>query len=206
MGWWDKVRRTGQREAHAYLVTELPEPGAGPLTPGSDYFRVWLCEMFLAQRSTLLAQWLPPPSVAVSPPSAGRPPVQFTRMLRPQLTETTGGVVLLNYPITDLVPYAAGGLEVDAALFGLQTGNRLDIVVDLLQTVSSLPIPALGPAVAVAQQVATGARDLVADTDGQVHLDLHQGWASAPDEARGQFVPGQSSDGPGLRATYLAAL
>jgi len=201
MGWWDAIRRTGQRDANAYLVMELPEGGSAPLKPGSDYFRVWLCEMFLAQQSTLLAHWLPAASVSVSLTAAGRPPGQFTRMLRPQLTEAGGGVALLNYPITDLVPYAGGVVEVDAALFGLQSGTRLDVVVDVLQTVSNLPIPAVDQAVTIAKQVATGARDLVAGTDGRVHLDLHQGWSSDP----GATLEGAGNSAP-LRGTYLAAL
>jgi hypothetical protein len=110
-------------------------------------------------------------------------------------------VALLNYPITDLIPYGGGVLEIDAALFGLQSGTRLDVVVDVLQAVSNLPIPAIDQAVTVARQVATGARDLVAGTDGQVHLDVHQGWSSAAEDAAGQ-EPG----GNGLRATYIAAL
>jgi hypothetical protein len=92
-------------------------------------------------------------------------------------------------------------LEVDAALFGLQSGTRLDIVVDVLQAVSTLPIPALDQAVTIAKQVATGARDLVAGTDGQVHLDLHQGWSSAADGD-----PGAPGNGSALRGTYVAAL
>lgn len=202
MSWWDAVKRTGQRTANAYVLAELGDAGQPPLRPEEDYFRVWLCEMFLAQQSTLLANWLPAASVSVSLTEAGRPPAQFSRVLRPQLTATDGGVVLLNYPLTELVPYRGGVVEVDAALFGLQSGNRLDIVVDLLQKVSVLPLPALGPAVAIAQQVATGARDLVQGTDGEVHLDLHQGWSSAPDSDDAAAA----NDGNVLRATYVAAL
>ncbi|SEK60144.1 hypothetical protein SAMN04515665_103148 [Blastococcus sp. DSM 46786] len=201
MGWWDAIKRTGQRAANPYLVRELPDESSRPLKADSDYLRVWLCEMFLAQRSTLLAHWLPAASVSVSLTVAGRPTLQVTRMLRPKLTPSDGGVALLNYPVTDLLPYPGGVLEIDAALFGLQSGTRLDVVVDVLQAVSHLPIPAVDQAVTVAQQVATGARDLVAGTDGQVHLDVHQGWSSAPERD-----PGQASNSSGLRGTYLAAL
>lgn len=199
MAFWDSVRRTGQRQAQAFLFKELPGAGDGrEVLPGTDYVRVWLCEMFLAQQSTLLANWLPAAHVRVSLTEKDRPTTEYSRVLRPDLRTTTGGVVLLNHPITDLVPYNGGVLELDAALVGLQTGTRLDIVVDLLDAVSALPLPGLTEAVAVAKQVTSSAKKLVQDTDGVVHIDLHQGWSSGGGDGAGR--------GNVLRDSYVAAL
>lgn len=197
MGLWDKIRRTGQREASAYLLEEVaaePETSRS-LVPHQDYFRIWLCEMFLARESTLLASWLPAASVEVTVSRAGRPTAGYSRVLRPD-AETRGGTILVDYPVTDLVPYDGGTVEVDAALLGLQSSTRLDLVVDLLQTISLIPVPGVDQALAVAKQVTTATREMVKSTDGAVHLDLHTAWASADDEA----------GGGGLRTGYVAAL
>jgi hypothetical protein len=82
----------------------------------------------------------------------------------------------LNFPVTDLVPFRGGVVEIDAALFGLQTGSRLDLVVDVLQTVSGLALPAVGPALEVASQVTAAAKTLVEANDGVVHLNVHQSY------------------------------
>jgi hypothetical protein len=199
MGFWDTVRRTGQRQAQAFILRELPGAGGGrAVVPEADYIRVWLCEMFLANQSTLLAHWLPAAHVNVSLTQQGQPAMEFSRVLRPNLQHTAGGSVLLNYPITDLVPFNGGVLEVDAALVGLQTGTRLDVVVDLLQVVSQLPIPALEPAVSIARQVTSSTKSFVQGTDGLVHIDMHQGWSGGP---------GDDADVSNtLKDSYVAAL
>jgi len=181
MSFWDAVKRTGQRQAQAFILTELPGPGDGRAAiPETDYIRVWLCEMFLANQSTLLANWLPAAHVNVSLTQQGQPATEFSRVLRPKPDNNAGGSVLLNYPITDLVPFNGGVLEVEAALVGLQTGTRLDVVVDVLQAVSQLPLPGFDQAISIARQVSSSTKSLVEGTDGAVHIDVHQGWSSGP--------------------------
>jgi len=199
MTFWDKVLRTGQRQAEALVLKDLPGDGDGrAVVPETDYVRVWLCEMFLANKSTLLANWLPTAHVNVRMAKQDAPPVEFSRVLRPELQTKTGGTVLLNYPITDLLPYSGGVLEVDAALVGLQTGTRLDVVVDVLQAVSQLPLPGLDPAISIARQVSSSTKSLVEGTNGAVHIDVHQGWSSSQaDNAAG---------GNALKDSYVAAL
>lgn len=197
MGVWDRIKRTGQREASAYLLEEVlaDAEASRTLVPHQDYFRIWLCEMFLARESTLLASWLPAASVDVTVSRAGRPTAGFSRVLRPE-AKIQGGTILVDYPVTDLVPYDGGTVEVDAALLGLQSSTRLDLVVDLLQTISLIPLPGVDQALAVAKQVTTTTREMVKSMDGAVHLDLHTAWGSATEE--GSTV--------GLRSGYVAAL
>jgi hypothetical protein len=196
---WDAVKRTGQREAQAFVLKELPGAGDGrAVVPETDYVRVWLCEMFLANQSTLLANWLPAAHVNVSLAQEGQPAMEFSRVLRPNLKNKAGGSVLLNYPITDLLPFNGGVLEVEAALVGLQTGTRLDVVVDLLQAVSQLPLPGLDQAISIAHQVSSTTKSFVEGTNGAVHIDVHQGWSSSPAD--------KPAVGNTLRDSYVAAL
>jgi hypothetical protein len=197
MGLWDKIKRTGQREASAYLLEKVDaeQETSRSLVPHQDYFRIWLCEMFLAKESTLLSSWLPAASVEVTVSRAGRPTAGYSRVLRPE-AETQGGTILVDYPVTDLVPYDGGTVEIDAALLGLQSSTRLDLVVDLLHTISLIPMPGVDQALTVAKQVTSAAREMVKSTDGAVHLDLHAAWASADDQG----------GGAGLQSGYIAAL
>jgi hypothetical protein len=218
---WERVRRTGQREAKAFVFTEIQHEGHGPggavradgaagatgagraLIPGQGYFRVWLCEMFLGKRSTLTADWLPAAHTRVVLTRSGRPPLEFSKVLRPDPDNLTQGVKL-NYPLTDLVPYNGGVVEVEAALVAWRQASRIDAALQVLQVVSALPVPSLAPALKIAEQVTSAARTLVQKGDGEVHLDLHQSFVSPGDQP--PDMPGTAEPGNVLSPTYLAVL
>lgn len=203
---WDKMRHTGQRDTKAFVFREIPQAGIAPGTAGpalmveQDYFRVWLCEIFLGTRSTLLADWLPAAHARVSVTRPGRTPLEFSKVVRPQPGHLAQGV-RLNYPLTDLIPYKGGVVEIEAALVAWQQANRIDVAVELLQAVSALPVPSVAPALAIAAQVTTAARDLVRKGDGAVHLDLHQAFVSSENGAATAPETGNI-----LRPTYMAVL
>jgi hypothetical protein len=200
---WERVRRTGQRQAKVYVLTEIspagdnqPEPQA--LVPGQDYFRIWLCEMFLGTRSTLAADWLPAAHAQVSMTRSGRPPVEYSKVFRPDPEHLAQGVKL-NYQLTDLIPYSGGVVEVEAALVAWRQTSRVDVALDVLQAVSALPLPALALPLTIAGQVTSAARTLVQRADGAVHLDLHQSFVTSEDSQHSQA-------GNVMRPVYLAAL
>jgi len=192
---WDRIRHTGRRKAGADVLAELADDAALPLVPDQHYFRVLLAQMHLADRSTLLSHWLPGAHVDVSYTRQDAAPVRYSKVMRPDLRHLAEGA-RINYPITDLVPYRGGVVEIDAVLFGLRTGTRLDLAVDVLQAVSGLQLPAVGPAVAVASQVSAAARALVDSGDGVAHLTVHQSYLAG----------GAVNAGNTLRPLYLAAL
>jgi hypothetical protein len=192
---WNSVRKTVARPAEPLVLAQIPRPGNDVAIPEPDlrehegYVRVWLCQMFLAKKSTLLANWVPAAHGHVTIGAAGRITHEYGRVMRPDPKEMAEGV-RLNFALSDLVPYAGGDVEIEAALLGLQSGNHLDIVVDLLSLVSAIPVPGLD----VAEKITTGARDLVTRSGGAVHLDLHQ-----------TFVAG-GAGGAAVRSTYLAVV
>ncbi|MEV4140467.1 hypothetical protein AB0J72_50925 [Dactylosporangium sp. NPDC049742] len=192
MGFWSTVRTTVRRPAEQLVFAALPAEGATPLVPRQGYVRVWLSQMFLQHRSTLLADWVPAAHTRVGITAGGRTTHDYGRVLRPEPGQLTDGV-RLNFALTDLVPYEGGEIEVTAVLFGLQSGNHLDVAVDVLSLVSLLPVPALP----VAAKVSESARDLVVRSDGRVHLDLHQTFSA--DGGGGAVVS------PGHLAVVLAA-
>jgi hypothetical protein len=152
MSVWDMVRRTGQRQSRAFVLQQIPSSGADPgglqpaLVPEQDYFQVWLSQMFLGTRSTLTADWLPAAHARVSLVRTGRPPMEYSKVLRPEAHQLAQGVKL-NYPLTPLIPFNGGMVEIEAALVAWQQSNRMDVAVELLQSVSALafPLPAVAP-------------------------------------------------------------
>ena len=203
---WEKVRRTGQRQAQAFVFQEIPSAGAHPgvpqpaLVPEQDYFRVWLCEVFLGTRSTLTADWLPLVHARVAVTRPGWPPLEYSKVLEPEPGHLAQGVQL-NYPLTDLIPFKGGVVEVEAALLAWQHAYPIDAVVDLLKMLSTMPIPPAAAALAIATQVTTAVRDLVQKGNGAVHLDLHQSFAASGNEEGRNAEPENA-----LRPSYLAVL
>jgi len=191
---WEQLKRTGRRQAGVDVLAEIAVAGTPALVPDEHYFRVSLAQMHLADQSTLLADWVPGAHVTVGYRRQGAPDAEYSRVLRPDPERLAQGA-RLNFPVSDLVPYRGGVVEIEAALFGLQTGNRLDLVVDVLQLVSGLGLPAVGPALQVAGQVTKAARELVA-SGGAVHLAMHQSYVAGG---------GANADNV-LRPLYIAAL
>lgn len=200
---WERVRRTGQREAKAFVLSEVLAANseqAPPLVPEQDYFRVCLAEMFLGTRSTLTSTWVPAAHARVSTTRSGGSPVEYSKVFRPDRDYLAQGIKL-NYQLTDLLPYRGGVVEVEAALVAWRQSSRVSVALDILQAVSTLPIPPLAPALAIAGQVTDAARKLVDQGDGEVHLDLHQSFVSGGGNNQG---PQQGSNI--LRPGYFAAL
>ena len=172
---WTTVRSWFNDNAAAYVLASL-EPGE-PLKPYQSYLRVWLAQMFLAKRVSWLQTYFPAVHAEVKLPFGTDPALSFARVVRPA-NESLGEGVLINYPLTELLPYNGGVVEIDAALFGLKGDDALKAGVGLLQQFSGLIAPPLGQALAIAEKVAVGARDFLDRASGGVHLVLHQALAS----------------------------
>jgi hypothetical protein len=196
---WQLGRRT-QSKAFVYTEIEPPDGAAQPLVPHQDYLRIRLCEMFLGTRSTLAATWLPAAHITVTTTGSGGRSAEYSKVFKPD-RETMSEGVTLNYPITDLIPYTGGVVEIEAVLLAWEQTNRVEMALDVLQSISALPIPPIAPALAIAQQVTSAAKTLFTKADGSVHLRLHQAFVSSP--PGGQAGAGA---GPVLRPGYHAVL
>jgi hypothetical protein len=173
---WTTVRGWFNDNANAYVLTWL-EPGE-PLKPYQSYLRVWLAQMFLVKRVSWLQTYFPAVHGEVKLPFGTDPAVSFARVVRPA-DDRLGEGVLINYPLTELLPYNGGVVEIDAALFGLKGDDSLQAGVGLLEQFSGLIAPPLGQALTIAEKIAVGARDFLDRAGGGVHLVLHQALSSA---------------------------
>jgi hypothetical protein len=122
---------------------------------------------------------------------ANQEAITFTRVVRPA-DDKLGEGIRLNYPLTELIPFTGGAVEIETALLGLKgSDDFLAAGVDLLQKLSSLVVaPPLGQAIGITTTLATGARDFLDRASGGVHLALHQTFTSAGGGGASVLRPG----------------
>ncbi|HZD38298.1 MAG TPA: hypothetical protein VE664_06630 [Actinomycetes bacterium] len=172
---WTTVRKWFNDNADSYVLASLDE--GEPLKPYQSYLRVWLAQMFLVRRVSWLRTHFPAVHAEVKLPFGTEPATSFARVVRPA-DDKLGEGVLINYPLTELLPYNGGVVEIDAALFGLEGEDPLKAGVSLLEQFSGLIAPPLGQVLTIAEKIAVGARDFLDRAAGGVHLVLHQALTS----------------------------
>lgn len=194
--WWAKVRGWINANAQAFVLEQIPpeRTDAGESTQSlkayQSYVQVWLADMFLAKRISWLRTWFPTVHAEVRMPFGDHETVSFARVVRPA-DDKLGDGVRLNYPLTELIPFNGGMIEVETALLGLKgSDDFLAAGVDLLQKFSGLVTPPLGQAIGVTTMLATGARDFLDRASGGVHLALHQTFTSAGGGGANVLRPG----------------
>ena len=197
---WNAIKRWSEQNAERYLYVSIPPSRTDiaidptPLEPEKSYYRLWLAEMHLGHSVQWFTEVFPAVQASVQIRWADNSPVTFTRVLRAP-NEALAQGVLMNYPLTELMPFKGGTVEVEAALLAFQGKSAMESVsasLGILQTVGELVAAPLGQALKVTEAVNKGINDLVRATDGRVALSLHQ-----------SFISGGAS---ALRAGYTAVI
>ncbi len=198
---WNAIKRWSEQNAERYLYVPIPpkrtaaEIDHTPLLPERSYYRLWLAEMHLGRSVQWFTEVFPAVQASVQIRWADNAPVTFTRVVRAP-NEALARGVLMNYPLTELLPFKGGTVEVEAALLAFQGRSAMDSVsasLGILQNIGELVAAPLGQALKVAEAVNKGIDDLVSATDGRVALSLHQ-----------SFVSGNGPNA--LRAGYIAVI
>jgi hypothetical protein len=195
---WDHVTGWWTENARHHVYAPIPKERTdeayddAPLEPGGSYFRLWLSEMFLTKRVAWGKEWFPAVHSEVRLQFGGQG-VSFSRVAQPP-GDRLGEGVRLDYRLTELLPFNGGVVEIEAALLGLKGADYLGAAIGILQQFSSLISPPLGPAISLAQTLASGTRDLLSATQGNIHLGFHQELISA------------GAGGAVLRPGYLAVI
>ena len=169
---WHRVR--GWVEANTKHVTLkfFPDPDGDAIEPYNGYVRVWLSEGFLAQQKTWGNKHFPALHGGVSLTFVGNQQAAFTYFDRPPEAWTTAGAQL-DFPITPLVPFNGGTVEIEAALYQVSVEGPLATAVSLVGGFASLMGPPLASAAAIADKVSSGLDSLFAATGSQPVLALH---------------------------------
>jgi hypothetical protein len=207
MSLFDTLKGWVQRDALRYLYVPFDaervdgaSPDSEPLVAERDYFRLWLAEMCLTQDRQWFQTWYPTVHSVVRltygttkvdlPHIAG--PLELPSLQESNLDQ----VVSLNHPITALMPYRGGVVEIDAGLLAMQGANQLQSIIGILSRFASLlAVPQVSAAMQIAGPVADGMQDLLGATNGEMALGFHEGFTGKGGKASHS-----------LRAGYLAVV
>jgi hypothetical protein len=181
---WNWVSGWVTQNAGHFLYAPIPKARTdvayddAPLRPMASYFRLWLAEMYLSRSRSWFVDLYPAVHSAVQLKFGSYDAVKFSNVARPP-QEALGRGVLLNYPVTELMPFNGGVVEIESALLALKGANYLQLAINLLQSFSGLISAPLGQVLDIAETVSAGVQNLLALPDSGIHLALHQAFTSA---------------------------
>ena len=148
-----------------------------------DYLRVWLAEMYLGRRRQWFTEWHPAVHTVVRVQQGTRvieiPQVVGEFKLAGVDAAHLNNAVHLNVPLTTLLPFNGGTIELVAGLLALPGDRGIGGFVDTLSRFAGLlAVPSLSAALAVADPLANGIQQLITSTNGGLHLGLHQSFSA----------------------------
>jgi hypothetical protein len=171
---WRRITSWFDANAQHVTVEFIPEPGSAPVAADGGYVRLWLAEGFVAKATTWGNQHFPVLHGGATLTFLGGS-TPFTTFARPRDSWTVPGAQL-DFPLTPLLPFTGGVVEVEAALYEATETGPLFTAVQLMSGLSSLLAPPLSVAATIAGKIADGL-DSVLGTDQPV-LGVH--WAMIP--------------------------
>jgi hypothetical protein len=162
---------------------------------------VWAVELRVSDKAPL-ADYYPVLHSVVRFDYASKP-VELSRVTGLDSLKCSAGgsiemskVTALNFPLTELVPFNGGTVELSAGLLAMKEKDLVQAAIKMATDFSSLlAVPQLSPVLALAQPLATNIERLVGMGDNQFRLGYHNTFASANG--------GGSND---LRPQYIAIL
>lgn len=200
MSLWNRIKSIVSKDADKYLYATIPQERTNiqyqdeALKANRSYLRLWLAEMFLTKSHRWFVEWHPAIYASANLKFGNQGAITFSRVVQPPQQALSTGV-LLNYPITELLPFNGGTVEIEASLLALKGENYLNSAIQVLQDFSGLVGAPLTQALTIAEKVSTGIETLLDATNGKVHLPFHQAFTGAGGSASTE-----------LKAGYLAVI
>jgi hypothetical protein len=169
---WQRVRSWFAKEAEHVTVEFIPLDHAPPIYPEQGYLRLWLNEGFLAQSRTWGNDHFPALHGGVSLSFGGVEGTTFTRFAKSAPLAKAPGAQL-NVPITSLLPFRGGTVEVQAAMYQASTSGPLATAVQLVGHFASLLGPPLATAATITSKVSAGLDAVLDASNDQPVLGVH---------------------------------
>jgi hypothetical protein len=191
MALWDTIVGWVSHPAVHHVYAPIPASnvagdGAGgdAAVPGRDYFRLWVSEMYLRKDVNWFKTWHPAVHSLVRYTYGTRqvdiPQIAGELDLNGVDESHLERVVQLNYQLTTLIPFSGGAVKIAAGLLAMEGQDYLKRFIKVLSDFSGLLAqPQLSAALNLVGPVATGIEELLGATNGQLHLGMHQTFASA---------------------------
>jgi hypothetical protein len=186
---WARVQSWFVANAEQVTWAFIADEDGEPVMPNGGYLRILFAEGFLAQQKTWGNKQFPALHGGVSLNFLGGPPATFSTFGRPPEQWTTPGAHL-DYPMTMLLPFTGGTVEIEAALYEATVDGPLGTAVDLISSLASLMGPPLSVAAQVADKVSDGLDRVLAATGNQPVLGLHATMVSPNGGASTTLRPG----------------
>lgn len=183
MKWFrDRFQSPGSRFAYEPIDPARVDggiPPRGPVRSGEQYFRVVLVEMFLRNDRNWFTDYAPAVYSLVTlrfgdreetvSHVAGPTPLNDLKKASSENRSVT-----LNYPLTPLLPFNGGDVEMELGLVALPGSNDIKRLLNVLTSFSkALAVPQLSLAVGFAQPLVAGITELVGSEDTKLVLRLH---------------------------------
>ena len=206
MSLFDTLRNLFKKDAVHYVYTPIdhnhvknPKFADSAVTADTSYFRLWLAEMFLEKSVNWFQSFYPMAhSLVVFQFGHQRieiPHVAGGAKLEGLTAADVGKVIGLNYPMTALMPFGGGVVELVTALVAMKGENYAAPAIKVLGNLSKmLIVPQLSAALNVALPIAAGIQDMVSGSGQQIHLGVHQSFT------------GDGGGAAQLRAGYIAVI
>lgn len=198
MGWkeWTAtIKSWAVRNSAKYVYASIPKSRTDvdyddqALDANRHYFRVWLPEMFLTKSRKWFKDWHPAVHASVEVEFEGRAGVSFSSVARaPEGTLAKGE--FRNFPLTPLVPFKGGVVELQSSLVALEGKDHLSTFLGVLEDFSGLVSAPLSQAIELAGKVSGGLDKIVGATDGKIHLAHHQAFSSRGGGGSNDLAPG----------------
>ena len=220
MGLIDTLKDWWSRDAARYVVHDLPASAVRPAgdtgercVAGSHYFRLWLSEMRLARDREWFASRHPVVHALVKL-TVGDTVVELPRIAGPMAlpgldAAHLGDVIQLDHPLTPLLPYNGGVVELSAGLIALEGTNLVrDFAAAVGAITQIVAQPPVSTALAAVGPIATAVQTLLASTAGHQHLGVHLAFAGdqAPRALHAGYLAVVRQDGAVVATADLAVL
>ena len=181
---WNWIVGWAHQNATHYLYVPIDKARTdetyddSPLVADQDYFRLWLVEMFLSDKRSWFTDLFPAVHTNVKLKFGDSDTIQLSNVARAP-DKSLADSVLLNFDMTELMPFCGGVVELEAALLAFKGKNYLQAAIGILEKFSGLVSAPIGQAIEIATNVSAGVQELLGATDGEVHLGHHQAFTSA---------------------------
>lgn len=170
----DRIKQWFHANTEHITDVFIGDQHAEPLHPDGGYLRIWLAEGILATARSWGADRYPALHGIVTFPFHDRGPTQFSTLIRSPLAPGAQN----DFPITPLLPFRGGVIEIDAALYQVTTESPLVTALQLIGALEPLLGPPLDLAAAIAEKLGQGIQSILDAHDEQPLLALHKSLVS----------------------------
>lgn len=147
------------------------------------YVRLWFSELFLQKDQEWFTKRFPLAYSLIAHRYGDQPKVEFSNVAgKSKLDIAQAGQdksILRNYPMTPLLPFRGGDIEVDCGLVSMETGNLIESFAKTVGDIAGkLNVPQASTVVSMASSIATGIQELLGAGKAKTVLYAHDMFTS----------------------------